>query len=93
MKSATTYCSQVSHDHCSSERNFKQLRIEAWKRQDFNGVWTCDLAIPMRLSNQLSYEATDIGSWSFVSSNEPVKNGCEMIYEMFHILNCVFEIK
>ena len=40
-----------------------------------------------------SYEATDVGSWSFVSSNEPVKNGCEVIYEMFHILNCVFEIK
>ena len=66
----------------------KQLRIEAWKSQDFNGVWARDLAIPVRLSNQLSYEATDVGSWSFVSSNEPVKNGCEVIYEMFHILNC-----
>ena len=22
---------------------FKQLRIEAWKSQDFNGVWTRDL--------------------------------------------------
>ena len=28
-----------------------------------------------------------------MSSNEPVKNGCEMIYEMFHILNCGLEIK
>ena len=27
------------------------------------------------------------------SSNEPVKNGCEVIYEMFHILNCGLEIK
>ena len=44
--------------------------------------------IPVRRSNQLSYEATDVGSWSFVSSNEPVKNGCEVMYEMFHILNC-----
>jgi len=26
-----------------------------------------------------------------VISNEPVKNGCEVIYEMFHILNCRFE--
>ena len=43
--------------------------------------------------NQLSYEATDVGSWSFVSSNEPVRNECEVIYEMFHILNCGFEIK
>ena len=70
-----------------------QLRIEAWKSQDFNGVWTRDLAIPVRRSNQLSYEATDVGNWSFVSSNEPVKNGCEVIYKMFHILNCGFEIK
>ena len=46
--------------------------IEAWKSQDFNGVRTRDLAIPVRRSNQLSYEATDVGSWSFVSSNEPV---------------------
>ena len=67
---------------------FKQLRIEARKSQDFNAIWTRDLAIPVRRSNQLSYEATDVGSWSFVSSNEPVKNGCEVIYEMFHILNC-----
>ena len=34
---------------------FKRLRREAWKSQDFNGVWTRDLAIP-----QLSYEATDL---------------------------------
>ena len=27
-----------------------------------------------------------------MSSNEPVKNGCEVIYEMFHILNCGFEL-
>ena len=44
-------------------------------------------------SNQLSYEATDVGNWSFAISNEPVQNRCEVIYEMFHILNCRFEIK
>ena len=48
---------------------FLQLRREAWKIQDFNGVWTRDLAIPVRHSNQLSYEATDVGSWSFVLVN------------------------
>ena len=37
--------------------------IEAWKIQDFNRVWTRDLAVPVRRSNQLSYEATDVGSW------------------------------
>ena len=66
------------------QTQFKQLRVEAWKSQDFNGVWTRDFTIPVQRSNQLSYEATDIGSWSFVRSNEPVKNGCEVIYEMFH---------
>ena len=38
--------------------------IEAWKSQDFNGVWTCDLAIPVRRANQLCYEATDV--WELV---------------------------
>ena len=53
---------------------FLQLRREARKIQDFNGVWTRDLAIPVRRSNQLSYEATDVGSWSFVASNDPMRN-------------------
>ena len=35
--------------------------------------------------SQLSYEATDVGSWSFVGSNEPVRNECEVIYQMFHV--------
>ena len=28
-----------------------------------------------------------------MSSNQAMKNGCELIYEMFHILNCGCEIK
>ena len=52
----------------SDERKFL-LRREAWKIfQDFNGIWTRDLAIPVRCSNQLSYEATDVGSWSLLIS-------------------------
>ena len=57
---------------------FLQLRREAWKIQDFNGVWTRDLAIPVRRSNQLSYEATDVGSWSFV--------GSYMIHFIYHFI-------
>ena len=39
---------------------FMQLRKKPEKKnQDFNGIWTRDLAIPVRRSNQLSYEATD----------------------------------
>ena len=53
---------------------------------------TRDIAILVRRSNQLSYEATDVGSWSFVSSNEPMRNECEVIYEMF-ILSSGFEIR
>ena len=50
-----------------------QLRKEAWKIQEFNGVWTRNLAIPVRRSNQLSYEATDVGSWSFLGSLKETK--------------------
>ena len=59
-----------------------QLRKEDWKIQDFNGVWTRDLAIPVRRSNQLSYEATDDGSWSFVGSNVLVRNESTMKWYM-----------
>ena len=42
--------------------------VEAWQMQEFNRVWTRDLAIPeLRSINQLSYEATDVGRWSFVT--------------------------
>ena len=51
-----------------------QLREEAWKKiQDFNGVWTRDLAITGAMLYQLSYEATDVGSRSIVGSYVPVK--------------------
>ena len=51
-----------------------QLRKDAWKKiQDFNGVWTRDLAITGAMLYQLSYEATDVGSRSIVGSYVPVK--------------------
>ena len=53
---------------------FMQLRNEAWKKiQDFNGIWTRDLAITSAMLYQLSYEATDVGSGSIVGSYFPVK--------------------
>ena len=80
---------------------FYQFRREAWKIQDFNGVWTRDVAMPVRRSNQLSYEATDVGSWSFLSSyvsviNKPTN---EIIYQWWNgiwnesYMNCGYEIK
>ena len=67
-------------------KQFLQLRREAWKIQDFNRVWTRDLAIPVRRSNQLSYEATDVGSWSFVGSNGPVRSESMMKWYMKWII-------
>ena len=43
------------------------------KIQDFNEVWTRDLAITGSMLYQLSYEATDFGSRSIVGSHVPVK--------------------
>ena len=40
-----------------------QLHKEAWKSQDFNWVWTRDLVIPVRPSNQLSFEAVVLRRW------------------------------
>ena len=72
MKSVKLWSSQ-------SWTQFLQLRKEAWKIQDR----TCDLAIPVRRSNQLSYEATDVGSWSFVGSS--VHNCEDHSFTWFHI--------
>ena len=53
------------------------------KNQYFNGVWTHDL---VRCSNQLSYEATDGGSWLIKCSYIPVKKmNVTDVYEMNHI--------
>ena len=74
---------------------FLQLRRDAWKIQNFNGVWTRDLAIPVRRSNQLSYEATGVGSWSFVGSNFLVRNESTIKWYIWNgsYMNCGYEIK
>ena len=75
-------------------KQFMQLSIQKpAKSQDFNRVWTCDLVTAGLCSNQLSYEATDVGSGSFVGPMEPVRNECEVICEIFEILNCRSEMK
>ena len=37
-------------------KQFLQLRMEAWKIQDFSGVSTRDLVKPVRRTNRLSIE-------------------------------------
>ena len=64
---------------CERARSLKKI-------QDFNRVWTRDLAIPVRCSHQLSYEATDVGSWSIMCSYVPVKEiNVTDVYEINHI--------
>ena len=58
-------------------KQFMQLYIKKPETsQDFNRFWTRDLVILVRCSNQLSYDATDSGSWLFVAPKEPVRNDC-----------------
>ena len=61
IKSSEEWSSQLS-------TQFMQLRKKSPKKiHDFNVICTRDLAIPVRRSNQLSYdEATDDGSRSCV---------------------------
>ena len=70
------------YDPRSYERNFCNCVKKPETIQDFNGVWTRNLAIPVRRSNQLSYEATDVGS----SSNVPVRNESTMKWYMKWII-------
>ena len=58
------------------------LAVMNSKIQDFNRVWTRDLAIPVRRSNQLCYEATDVRVWSFVGSNVPVRNEFQKLQKL-----------
>ena len=53
------------------------------KIQDFNRIRTHDLAIPVRCSNQLSYEATNVGSRSIKCSYVPMS--VTNVYEINHI--------
>ena len=42
---------------------YMQLRKEAWKKiQDFNGVWTRDLAIPVRCSTNRAMKPLTLGA-------------------------------
>ena len=79
MKSNEEWSSRCEHNLCNYVSCLKKI-------QDFNVVWTRDLAIPVRCSNLLSYEATDVGSWSIMSSYVPVKEMNVIdLYEINHI--------
>ena len=64
-----------SYDPRSYERNLCNCVGEAWKIQDFNGVWTRNLVILVRRSNQLSYEAIEVEDLFTVSKIGEYKKG------------------
>ena len=67
--------------------------IEAWKSKDFNGVWAHDVVIPVRRSNQLSYEATDVGSWSFVGPKDCLWGMTSLSYNMKYFIYWTADVK
>ena len=76
----------MKNDPCSCVLNLCNCERSLKKIQDFNGVWTCECVVLVRCSNQLSYEATDVGSWSVMCSYVPVKEmNVTDVYEINHI--------
>ena len=69
------------------------LRSLEKKIQDFNWVWTRDLAITGAMLCQLSYEATDVGSRSIVGSYVPVKEMSVNDIWNTSYMNCGNEMK
>ena len=65
---------------------FMQLRKEAWKKiQDFNGVWTRDLAIPVRCSTNWAMKPLTLGAGQLWVHMFQWKKWVLMIYEINHI--------
>ena len=62
-------------------------------KENFLSVLRNGKELLSRMKSVFLYWCSNQLSWSFVSSNDPMKNGYEVIYEMFDILNCGFEIK
>ena len=70
---------------------FMRLLKNLKKIQDFNGIWTRNLAIPVRCSNQLSYEATEIVNCVHICSRE--RDECDRCTWNKSYKNCGNEIK
>ena len=78
------------YDHRSYERNFNNCveKLRKFRTSTEIELMTLRYNLVQR-SNQLSYEATNVESWSFVGSKFPVRNKSmnEMIYEINYLLN------
>ena len=76
-----------------SERNLCKLRKEALKKiQDFNGVWTRDLAIQVRYSTNWAMKPLLLGAGQLWVHRFLWKKWVFMIYEKLY-MNCGNEMK
>ena len=78
--------SQVSYDPRSYERNLSKYVKKPEKVRTSSGFELVTSRYPVRRSNQLSYDVIDVGSWSFVGSNEPVRK----LFIKYFIYNFTF---
>ena len=63
-----------------------QLRKEDWKKiQDFKGVWTRDLAMPVRCSTNWAMKPLTLGEGQLWVHMFPWKKWVLMTYEINHI--------
>ena len=93
MNSTTLFQVKWTYDLRSYKRNFYNCVEKPGKIQDLNGIWTRDLAISVRRSNQLSYEATDIGNgiWneSYMKCGYEIKWSYDLLSYKRNFYNCV----
>ena len=68
-----------------SERNLCNCGKKPEKIQDFNGVWTRDLAIPVRCSTNWAMKPLTLGAGQLWVHMFPWKKWVLMIYEINHI--------
>ena len=69
---------QVTYDPRSYECNLCNCIYRSLKKSGLQQGLDRELVISVRHSNQLSYETTDVGSWSFMGPREPVRIECEV---------------
>ena len=86
---------EINHMNCVNEMKMKkrsskwtqfmQLRKEAWKKiQEFNGVWTSDLAILVRCSTNWATKPLTLGAGQLWVHMFSWKKWVLMIYEINH---------
>ena len=82
MKNDPRSCERSLHNVRNCVRSLKK------KNRTSTGFEPATRRIPARCSNQLSYEATDVGSWSVMCSYVAVKEMNVIdVYEINHIRN------